>query len=48
MTRPTNVQQLLDIGEGHGDAWANDVALRMAGITDLPTADLCTVSSASL
>ena len=31
--------QLLDIGEGHGDAWANDVALRMAGITDLPTAD---------
>ena len=39
MTRPTNVQQLLDIGEGHGDAWANDVALRVAGITDLPTAD---------
>ena len=37
--RLTFKQQLLDIGDGHGDAWADDVALRMAGITDLPTAD---------
>ena len=38
--RLTFKQQLLDIGEGRGDAWANDVALRMAGVIDLPTADV--------
>ena len=32
-------QHLLDIGEGRGDAWANNVALRMAGVTHLPAAD---------
>ena len=37
--RLTFKQQLLDIGEGRGDAWANDVALRVAGITDLPATD---------
>ena len=37
--RLTFKQQLLDIGEGRGDDWANDVALRMAGVTDLSAAD---------
>ena len=37
--RLTFKQQFLDIGEGRGDAWANDVALRVAGVTDLPAAD---------
>ena len=37
--RLTFKQQLLDIGEGRGDDWANDVALRMADVTDLSAAD---------